>query len=57
MTPPSATTSETSVAIEAFVRLVRASAAVTHKLSAQLSADHGLSINGYERASPTCPGA
>ena len=48
MTPPSATTSETSVAIEAFARLVRASAAVTRKLSAQLSADHGLSINAYE---------
>jgi DNA-binding MarR family transcriptional regulator len=48
--PPSATatSSETSVAIEAFVRLVRASAAVTRQLSAQLSADHGLSINAYE---------
>jgi DNA-binding MarR family transcriptional regulator len=48
--PPSATatSSETSIAIEAFVRLVRASAAVTRQLSAQLSADHGLSINAYE---------
>jgi DNA-binding MarR family transcriptional regulator len=46
--PPSATTSETSLAIDAFVRLVRASAAVTRQLSAQLSADHGLSINAYE---------
>src|SRR6266542_3087018 len=46
--PPSATRSETSAAIEAFVRLVRASAAVTRQLSAQLSADHGLSINDYE---------
>jgi DNA-binding MarR family transcriptional regulator len=46
--PPSATSSETSPAIEAFVRLVRASAAVTRQLSAQLSADHGLTINDYE---------
>jgi DNA-binding MarR family transcriptional regulator len=46
--PPSATRSETSPAIEAFVRLVRASAAVTRQLSAQLSADHGLSISAYE---------
>jgi DNA-binding MarR family transcriptional regulator len=44
----SATTPETSVAIEAFVRLVRASVAVTRQLSAQLSADHRLSINAYE---------
>jgi DNA-binding MarR family transcriptional regulator len=43
-----ATTAQTSPAIEAFVRLVRASAAVTRQLSAQLSADHGLSINAYE---------
>src|SRR3954449_9049451 len=48
MTPPSATAPKTSVAIEAFVRLVRANAAVTRQLSAQLSADHGLSINAYE---------
>src|SRR6266516_1034871 len=41
-----ATTSD--VAIEAFVRLVRASAAVTGELSAQLNADHGLTINAYE---------
>jgi DNA-binding MarR family transcriptional regulator len=46
--PPSATTPETSAAIEAFVRLVRASAAVTRQLSAQLNVDHGLSINDYE---------
>jgi DNA-binding MarR family transcriptional regulator len=45
---PSATTSEISPAIEAFVRVVRASVAVTRQLSAQLSADHGLSINAYE---------
>ncbi|MBV9212171.1 MAG: MarR family transcriptional regulator [Actinobacteria bacterium] len=30
------------------MRLVRASVAVTRELSAQLSADHGLSINAYE---------
>jgi DNA-binding MarR family transcriptional regulator len=46
--PPQATKSENSVAIEAFVRLVRANAAVTGQLSAQLNADHGLSINAYE---------
>jgi DNA-binding MarR family transcriptional regulator len=43
-----ATTTETSVEIQAFVRLVRASAAVTRELSSQLSADHGLTINAYE---------
>lgn len=42
------TTPKTSTAIEAFVRLVRAHVAVTRQLSAQLSADHGLSINAYE---------
>jgi DNA-binding MarR family transcriptional regulator len=46
--PPTATSAKTSVAIEVFVRLVRAHAAVTRQLSAQLSADHGLSINAYE---------
>jgi DNA-binding MarR family transcriptional regulator len=45
---PSATTPETSPAIDAFVRLVRAHAAVTRQLSAQLSEDHGLNINAYE---------
>ena len=48
MTPPSATVPKTSPAIEAFVRLVRAHAAVTRQLSAQLSADHGLNLNAYE---------
>lgn len=38
----------TSPAIEAFVRLVRASVAVTRQLSAQLSADHCLTLNEYE---------
>ncbi len=45
---PSATTSETAAAIEAFVRLVRAHAAVTRQLSAQLSADHSLNLSAYE---------
>jgi DNA-binding MarR family transcriptional regulator len=48
MATRSATTPTTSAAIEAFVRLVRANAAVTRQLSAQLSADHGLNINAYE---------
>jgi DNA-binding MarR family transcriptional regulator len=48
MAPPSSTVPETSAAIEAFVRLVRASVAVTRRLSAELSADHGLTINAYE---------
>jgi DNA-binding MarR family transcriptional regulator len=48
MTAPTATTPETSTAIEAFVRLVRANAAVTRQLSAQLSADHGLNLSAYE---------
>ncbi len=46
--PATATSAETSVAIEAFVRLVRAHVAVTRQLSDQLSADHGLNINAYE---------
>ena len=45
---PPATTPKTSTAIDAFVRLVRANAAVTRQLSAQLSADHGLNISAYE---------
>jgi DNA-binding MarR family transcriptional regulator len=43
-----ATATETSPAIDAFVRLVRGSVAVTRQLSAQLSADHGLTVNTYE---------
>src|SRR3954451_9431234 len=46
--PPTNTTPETSTAIEALVRLVRARVAVTGQLSAQLSADHGLNIKAYE---------
>jgi DNA-binding MarR family transcriptional regulator len=48
MASRSSTASRTSPAIEAFTRLVRASVAVTRQLSAQLSADHGLSLNEYE---------
>jgi DNA-binding MarR family transcriptional regulator len=48
MASRSATASRSSPAIEAFTRLVRASFAVTRQLSAQLSADHGLSLNEYE---------
>jgi DNA-binding MarR family transcriptional regulator len=48
MSARKATTPETSPAIEAFVRLVRASIGVTRELSAQLSADHDLSLNQYE---------
>jgi DNA-binding MarR family transcriptional regulator len=48
MSTQPATTTETTPAIEAFVRIVRASAALTRRLSAQLSADHGLSLNAYE---------
>ena len=45
---PSTTTPKTSSAIDAFVRLVRANAAVTRQLSTQLSADHGLNLSEYE---------
>jgi DNA-binding MarR family transcriptional regulator len=45
-TSPPAT--ETSNAIPAFVSLVRAGVTVTNQLSAQLNADHGLTINAYE---------
>jgi DNA-binding MarR family transcriptional regulator len=48
MAAHSTTATETSPAIEAFIRLVRGSIAVTRQLSAQLSADHGLTINTYE---------
>jgi DNA-binding MarR family transcriptional regulator len=47
MTPP-ATSPATSAEIEAFIRLLRAGVIVPRQLSAQLSADHGLSINAYE---------
>ena len=38
----------TSPALDVFVRLVRAHAAVTRLLSAQLQQEHGLTINAYE---------
>jgi DNA-binding MarR family transcriptional regulator len=48
MASRSVPSAQSSPAIEAFVRLVRSSIAVTRELSAQLSADHGLSLNEYE---------
>jgi DNA-binding MarR family transcriptional regulator len=48
MATRSQTAPATSVAIDAFLRLVRTSIAVTGHLSAQLNADHGLTINAYE---------
>jgi DNA-binding MarR family transcriptional regulator len=39
---------ETSPAVRAYTRLLRAHAATTRCLSAHLLADHGLSINDYE---------
>jgi DNA-binding MarR family transcriptional regulator len=48
MATRSPTAPPTSGAIDAFVRLVRANAAVTRQLNAQLSADHGLSLSAYE---------
>src|SRR3954469_1545017 len=48
MATRSVPTPTTSTAIDAFVRLVRANAAVTRQLSAQLSADHGLNLSHYE---------
>jgi DNA-binding MarR family transcriptional regulator len=48
MATQSTATATTSRAIEAFVRLVRANAAVTRQLSAQLSVDHGLNLSAYE---------
>ena len=43
-----ASTQTTSPALEVFVRLVRAHAAVTRQLSAELQQEHGLTINAYE---------
>jgi DNA-binding MarR family transcriptional regulator len=39
---------EQGSAVEAFVRLLRGHASVTRELSAQLVADHGLTLNDYE---------
>ena len=40
--------SEQSSAVRAFVALVRSHAAVTRRLSVELTNDHGLTINDYE---------
>jgi DNA-binding MarR family transcriptional regulator len=40
--------SEQSLGVDAFVALVRAHAAATRSLNAQLSSDHGLTINDFE---------
>jgi DNA-binding MarR family transcriptional regulator len=48
MAPPPTTTPKTTAEIDAFVRLVRAGVIVPRQLSAQLSADHDLSLNAYE---------
>ncbi|MGH3076858.1 MAG: MarR family winged helix-turn-helix transcriptional regulator [Gaiellaceae bacterium] len=40
--------SEQSLGVDAFVALVRAHAAATRSLSAQLSSDHGLTISDFE---------
>lgn len=45
---PSQVLREQSVCVEAFVALLRAHSATTRKLSAQLTADHGLSISDFE---------
>ena len=47
-TRTSATGARTSPALEAWVALLRAHAATTRSLSAQLVAEHGLTINDYE---------
>ena len=45
---PSQVLSEQSSCVEAFASLLRAHAAVTRRLSAQLTADHGLTISDFE---------
>jgi len=45
---PSQLLSEQSLGVDAFVGLIRAHAAATRTLNAQLSADHGLTISDYE---------
>jgi DNA-binding MarR family transcriptional regulator len=45
---PSQVLRDQSLAAQAFVSLVRAHAAATRKLSAHLSADHGLTISDFE---------
>jgi DNA-binding MarR family transcriptional regulator len=48
MAAPTRAPDQTSNAIPAFVSLLRAGVTVTNQLSAQLQADHGLTINAYE---------
>ncbi len=48
MTHQVLTAQPTSAALNVFVRLLRAHAATTRALSAQLVAEHGLTINDYE---------
>jgi DNA-binding MarR family transcriptional regulator len=45
---PSQVLSEQSSCVQAFASLLRAHAAVTRRLSAQLTADHGLTISDFE---------
>ena len=45
---PSQVLSEQSLAVRAFTSLLRAYAAATRQLSAELTADHGLTISDYE---------
>lgn len=45
---PSQVLREQASAVEVFVRLMRGHATVTRALSAQLVADHGLTLNDYE---------
>jgi MarR family 2-MHQ and catechol resistance regulon transcriptional repressor len=45
---PSQVLTKQSSCVEAFVALLRAHAATTRRLSAQLTADHGLTINDFE---------
>ena len=45
---PSQLLSKQSLAVETFAALIRAHAAATRRLNAQLVADHGLTINDYE---------
>jgi DNA-binding MarR family transcriptional regulator len=45
---PSQVLSEQSLEAQAFVSLIRAHAAATRRLSAQLSTDHGLTLSDFE---------
>ena len=45
---PSQVLREQTSSVRGFIALIRAHAAVTRRLSAQLTNDHGLTINDYE---------